>query len=173
MTNVDYRMLKNSIIKSCTQKSTGSMHFRVDFEKLSEKVKDLNLVPVNVGMEGKKVGIEDIPYISEYFEKSRLSWFTESKCSTVICFVDSESIDDKAKELINKVNTKQVDEPDVDKVEAFATLVAEYPCYFATIVSYQSNDPKRVGRISYEIVCRANKVVIKSSDYQYNPKDFS
>ena len=50
MTNVDYRMLKNSIIKSCTQKSPGSMHFRVDFEKLSEKVKDLNLVPVNVGM---------------------------------------------------------------------------------------------------------------------------
>lgn len=173
MTNVNYRVLKKDIIKSCFQKSPESMHFFIDFKKLCEMVEDINLVPVNVGMDSKKVEIDLIPYLSEYFEKSRLSWFTESKYSTVICFVDSEAIDDKAKELIEKIDIMQINEPDVDKVNVLATLVAEYPCYFATIVSYQSNDPKRVGKPSYEIVCRANKVVIKNSNYQYNPKDFS
>ena len=43
----------------------------------------------------------------------------------------------------------------------------------ATVVAYQNNDPNRAGRPSYEIICRANKVVIRNADYQYNYKDFS
>jgi hypothetical protein len=173
MNNVDYKVLKSCIIRSCTPVRDGSIEFRVNYDKLLHSVDDINLLPLNVGMCPKKVIPEMIPYLSEYFEKTNLSWFTENKYSTVITFIDTESIDEEAQRLIDKLHMKQVDDPSNDKVNDMATLVANYPCYFATIVSYRNDDPKRSGKPSYEIKCRANKVVIKSSDYQYNPKDFS
>jgi hypothetical protein len=150
------------------------MDFEVNFDKLASLVSDLKLVPLTpIGGEARKVKPSDIPYLSEYFEKSHLSWFSDSKYFTVITFIDSDSIDERAEELLNDLIFPQVDDPEIDKVKAIATLVADYPCYFATIVSYQNGDPDRIGRPSYEIICRANKVVIKSSNYQYNPKDMS
>lgn len=173
MNNVDYKVLKSNIIRSCCPVREDSIEFKINYEKLEHLVDDINLFPLNVGMHPKKVKPELVPYLSEYFEKTNLSWFTEGKYSTVITFIDTESIDERAEEIIRRLHSKQVDVPEDDKVNDLATLVAFYPCYFATIVSYRNDDPKRSGRPSYEIVCRANKVVIKSSDYQYNPKDFS
>lgn len=173
MTNVNYKVLKSNIIKACTQKNAGSMDFYINMDKLSKLTDDINLVPIRIGQEAKKVKPELIPYLSEYFEKSRLSWFSETKYSTIICFIDKNAIDEKAQDLLDKIAKKQVDDPDLDKVKLVATIVADYPCYFANIISYQNNDPRRMRKPTYEIVCRANKVVIKSSDYQYNPKDFS
>ena len=172
MNNVDYKVLKSNIIRACTPVKCDNINFRVNFDKLSHLVDDIGLVPINVGMVPKKVLPELIPYLSEYFVKTNLSWFNENKYSTVITFVDTSSIDEKAQNLIDKLNQEQVEDPDNDKVKDIAVLVAEYPCYFATIVSYRNDDPKRAGKPSYEIKCRANKVVIESSDYQYNPKDF-
>ncbi len=174
MNNVNYKTLKSNIIKCCTQIETDIMKFEIDWDKLTSLEKDYKLVPIApVGGDAKKVKAEIIPYLSEYFEKTHLSWFTDSKYYTVITFIDSDSIDDTATELLAKLKEDQTEDPDDDKVNDMATLVADYPCYFATIISYQNGDPNRIGKPSYEIVCRANKVVIKSSDYQYNPKDFS
>lgn len=173
MSNVKYRVLKSNIIKSCRQVRPNSMEFEVDFDKLKNLTADINLVPVCIGKKSKRVNPELIPYLSEYFEKSHLSWFTEGKYSTIITFVDIEALDERARYLLDKIAEDQTSDPDNDKVNNIATLVADYPCYFATIVSYQNNDPSRIGKPSYEIICRANKVVIKSSDYQYNPVDFS
>ena len=174
MNNVNYKILKSCIIKACKQVKQGYMDFTVDFNKLTSAVKDLKLTPISpIGGNAKIVQPEVIPYLSEYFEKTHLSWFSDSKFFTVITFIDSDSIDEKAQSLLDNLKSNQEDDPDNDKVKALATLVAEYPCYFATIVSYQNGDPDRIGRPSYDILCRANKVIIKSSDYQYNPKDFS
>lgn len=173
MNNVNYRILSSCIIKSCKQVKQGYMDFNVNFTKLKSLVTDLMLTPININGNAHIVKPEDIPYLSEYFEKTHLSWFSDSKFTTVITFIDTESIDEEAQKLLDSLEANQQDDPDNDKVKAMATLVANYPCYFATIVSYQNGDPSRIGRPSYEIVCRANKVIIKSSDYQYNHKDFS
>jgi hypothetical protein len=171
---VIYKDLKDNIVRSCKQTKEFSMEFRINFEKLATLVSDMSLIPIEpVGGTAKRVKPENIPYLSEYFEKSYLSWFDDSKYFTALTFIDSDSIDEKATHLLNKLKQDQADDPDNDKVKDMATLVAEYPCYFATVVSYQNNDPSRLGKATYEIVCRANKVVIKSSDYQYDPVDFT
>ena len=171
---VDYKILKTNIIKSCKQVKQGYMDFSINFDKLKSFCDDLNLVPIcPIGEKAKIVTPEMIPYLSEYFEKTHLSWFTDKKYYTVITLIDSTSINDDAQKLIDILQIDQVNNPDIDKVQAMATLVANYPCYFATIISYQNGDPDRIGRPSYNVVCRANKVVIKSSDYQYNHRDMS
>lgn len=173
MNNVNYKTLKSNIIKACKQSSKGTMKFIVDLDKLTTQVESMELIPLNLGMESKLVKPENIPYLSEYFEKSNLSWFSDSKYFTALCFIDKESVDETAQELIDQLNISTIEDPDLDHVSIASKLIADYPCYFATVVSYQNNDPKLYGKASYEIICRANKVVIKSSDYQYNPKDFS
>lgn len=170
--NVSYRVLKSNVIKACRQVG-DSMKFEVDYEKLKELTEDIGLIPVKVGMESKRVDDILVPYLSEYFEKTKLSWFTNSKYSTIVCFVDASAVDSECRELLAKMHIPREDDPDIDHVNIYATIVAKYPCYFANIISYHNEDPRRGGRPSYEIACRANKVVIKSSNYQYNPKDFS
>ena len=170
MVNVNYKDLKSNIIKALSQISEGSMQFFVNLNKLSDLTEDMHLLPLNVGLESKQIMPGLIPYLSEYFEKTQLSWIDAEKFSTVIVFIDTTSLNKTALDLIDQLRS---DDLDIDRTKIVATLVADYPCYFATIVSYQNNNPKYFGTPSYEIVCRANKVVIKSSDYQYNPKDFS
>lgn len=172
MTNVNYRVLKSNIIKACKSVKGGDIvDFKIDFKKLCELVEDINLTPMCVGMNPVKMIPEIIPFMSEYFDKSHMEWLSDSKYHTTIAFIDSEYIDEKAAELLEKLKMPKVDDPDNDKVQVYAELVANYPCYFATIVSYKNNAPK-VNRPSFEIACRANKVTIKMSDYQYNHKDF-
>lgn len=174
MTQVDYKRLKSCIIKSCRpEKVSYSNKFIVNTDKLTSLVADSNLIPIPVGEESKSVIKEVIPFISEYFEKKRLSWFTEDKQFTVITFVDAENLSDYDIDKINNLAIDQTADPDYDKTHAMADIVANYPCYFALIVSYKNNDPKNFGSLFYEVQCRANKVVIKSSDYQYNHKDMA
>ena len=120
-----------------------------------------------------KSNIDDITFLGEYFEKSRLSWWNEDRFFTTVTFVNVSNIDERGQELIELIHKKQVDDPDNDKVENMSELFANYPCYNAVVASYRNDDPKRSGKPSYVIAIRANKVVIKSSDYQYNPEDMS
>jgi len=172
-TNVDYKVLKTNIIKACKARRENTIEFEVDLERLAANVKQMKLTPVNSGLISKKVKTDTIPYLNEYFEKTNLSWFNEEKQYTVLTFVETDSIDDTARELIDKLNTAQVDDPEDDKVKDMSALVANYPCYFATVASYRNDNPKRSGQPSYIVICRANKVVIRSSDYQYNFRDMS
>ena len=171
MTNVNYKDLKSNIIKALQQISEGSMQFCVDIERLADLTEDIHLLPLNVGLESKQIVPNQIAYLSEYFIKDRLAWIDSEKFSTVIIFIDNSSLNKTALDLINQLN--DINDTTIDRTKIVAELVAYYPCYFATIVSYQNNNPKYIGSPSYEIICRANKVVIQNSDYQYNPQDFS
>ena len=156
--DVDYKYLKSSIIKSCRQNDNDDViSFYIIGDKLSKLTSDencgLRLLPI--GLESKPITPESIINISEYFKDKKLSWFTDDKEYTQIIFVKEESIDDKAQELID-----QLVSDDYDKVNAVATLVAEYPCYFATIIAYENNGPIRFGKPSYMIGCRANTITI-------------
>lgn len=173
--NVDYKVLKGRIIRSCKVTGKEIVDFSIDFDKLVEECKELNLTPIYFGMNAKRVTPELIPYISEYFKDTNLSWFNSSKFSTAISFINSNYIDGKALELLEKLKTPQVDDPNDDKVNDVAELLANYPCYSATIVAYKSNNPKiiKLNKPSYIVQVRANKVVITNSNYQYEYRDFS
>lgn len=172
MNNVSYRVLKSNIIKACRQTKEKSIEFVVDYKKLKDLVEDINLVPMFVGLESKRLDPELVPYLSEYFDKSHMTWLSDSKFCTVITFIDAQSIDEKAQELLDSLHVTHVDDPENDNVANYAALISNYPCYFATIVSYKNNSPTYSDKPSYEIACRANKVTIRKSDYQYNSKDF-
>lgn len=173
--NIDYKVLKNRIIRSCNPLCKEIVDFEIDYSKLVDECRELNVVPICFGLEASRVKPELIPYLNEYFKDENLSWFSSAKFSTIISFIHKDYIDEKAEELLNKLKDPQVDDPDFDKVSAVAKLLAEYPCYSATVVSYKSNNPKYIkgGRPSYIVQIRANKVVIVNSDYQYTYKDFS
>lgn len=173
MGNVNYKILKSNIIKACKQVKEDSIEFRIMHNKLVDLVSDNNLYPINVGMHCRSVDPEIIPFISEYFEKNRLSWFTEGKFYTNLVFVDIENLSQEEINILTDTCTTNVEDPDYDKTHAVADIVAKYPCYFATVVSYKNNDPNNIGKPFYEIVCRANKIVIKSTAYKYNPADMS
>ena len=171
VTKIKYKDLKSNIIKACTQMSKDSMQFSIDLAKLTDLVEDMSLIPLNTGISSTQVTEDKIPFLCEYFSGAQLSWISKEKFLATLIFIDSTSINTKAMDLINRLNSQELDS-DIDRTNIIATLVAEYPCYFSNIVSYQNNNPKYAGKPSYEIVCRANKVVIKDTAYGYNPKDF-
>ena len=177
MSNINYKTLKSYIIRACSRTSFDGVDFKVNIDKLKSSVANLSLIPVNINLISKNVDPEDIPFLSEYFEKKKLSWFERGNNITTLVFVDKSELTDEKKErldvLLANMDIKQVDSPSTDKTSAMSEIVADYPCYFATIASYISNDPGRSGLISYIIVCRANKIVVKSSAYDYNPKDLT
>ena len=170
MAKVDYKLLKNSIIKACTSEK-DSVKFNVNFDKLSRLVDDIGLVVLRVGGESKRVSVSNINILSEYFKGPKLSWLGEGKEFTTLTFLYTDSIDEKCEQLIESLHTSPVDDPEIDHTNVFATILAEYPCYSATIVSYKSNSPKRFGKASYEIKIRANTVAIKDQLYEYNHED--
>ena len=171
--NVDYDILKDNIIKSCNAIKAGSINFEVDYDKLLSQVNDYGLTPAKNGLIAHRVSVENIPYLSEYFEKTHLSWITEERYTTVLTFFLTDDFDEKGLEILEALNSEQVDDPDNDKVADMSYLIANYPCYFATVISYRNDDPKRHGRPSYVIKCRANKIIIKSEAYKYNPHDMT
>lgn len=173
MIPVNYKILKSIIYHTCEAEKTRTNSFRINYDKLNIAANDINLACLATSMNSKNVSMKDIPFLSEYFEKNRLSWFGKSKDYLVLTFVDTTALDEKGKQLVDGLLVPEADDPGSDHVNDMATIIANYPCYFAVVVSYTSNDPSRMGRLSYEIVCRANKVVIKSSDYQYNSKDMA
>lgn len=169
--NVEYKVLKSNIIKSC--ESDKGIHFKVDYDKLSSMVQDIGLTLAKTGLESRFIKIEDIPFLNEYFIKDKLNWFEQSRELAVLTFFSTDELDDEGKDLLTKIATPKQDIPDEDKIHDMAVLVSKYPCYFATVVSYKNLDPRRISRPSYFIICRANKVAIKDANYKYNPDDMA
>lgn len=173
--NVDYRILRHRIIKSCVQVSQGTMDFRVDYNKLLESCDELNLVPLFSGLDAHHVRSELVPFLNEYFKGENLSWFTDDMFCTAISFIRKDYIDEHVQEVLDKLRLPQTEDPTDDKVNHVAELLAKYPCYNVTIVAYKSNNPKylKLGKPSYVVQIRANKIIIEDPSYQYNYKDFS
>lgn len=162
--SVNYLLLRKAIIKSC--KAKEGVHFSVNVSKLYTLVKDeFNLIPLNFGLQSKMVSVEDIPYISEYFKGKKLSWFDNEKGFTTIIFVQIESLDDRGLELVDILTKFSEYEDNVENYDSYfnslTELLANYPCYTAMIVSYESTDLHRIGSQTYDIACRANAQVIE------------
>jgi hypothetical protein len=74
--------------------------------------------------------------------------------------------------MIEKLKSSDtVKDPDFDPVDIMADIEADYPCYNATVVGYQTNNPDYIGKNNYSIVIRANIRVITSPEYSYNNAD--
>lgn len=158
---INYKDLKKAIAKSCI--SSGDGLFTIDPVKLTKFTSDLGLVPVVSSITGAKatpISTNDISNISNYLEGERLEWIDGAKSVMNIVFVRKDY-----EEALNN----ELDSTD-DNVKAVSTVVANYPCYFALIVGYNSNDPDRCRKLNYLIGCRANKITL-SEKYNKNEKD--
>jgi hypothetical protein len=169
---LDYSLIKKCIIKSCKQNNKVTLDFQIDANKLDELVSQYGVTFIYNGILAKPVMAWDIPLISEYFKKQKLSWFNRSRYYTTLSFIVTESLDKEGLELLENLKDKnRENDPNFDRVATVSKLLADYPCYNATIVSYRSDDPNRLGKNSYTIVIRANVNVISSPDYEYNNQD--
>ena len=169
---VDYNLIKKAICRSASQITRGLLPFKVDLEKLNPSIADLQLVALPNFYVSEPVTRREIPFMSEYFKDQKLKWFNRSRQYCVLTFVPVDRIDDELERKIGILKrSNEVSDPDVDPVDIMADIIADYPCYNATVVGYQSNDPNFIGRNSYSIVIRANKNVITDPEYQYNNED--
>lgn len=167
---VDYALLKKAIRK-CTIPGRG-IEFIIDFEKLNYLVEEYGLTAVENRIKSRRVGQEDVVYLAEFFKDTQLRWIDQYKHMSSIIFIKTESIDEKAIELMNDLKKPLIDHPDIDKVECLTELLANYPCYTASVVSYKSTDPKRLGLLCSEIICKANVVTIRQDNIDYHkPKN--
>ena len=173
MVKVNYKDLKHAVGRSCVKVGSYLSDFKVDVEKIREMSEELHLVFIPIGINAHRVTADDIPDISEFFYGENLAWFTDSKFITTLAFLDSSDLNEETQELIDKLYTepdKNMGDP-IDYVATAAELIANYHCYLAKVVSYTSNDPGRIGKNCYYINCKANKVILRDPEYNYNPQD--
>lgn len=172
--SLDYNIIKKSIIKSTKSLGEGdicNLRFRVNIKKLTEMLSDINLIPINVGSDSKPIKIDNVPLLSEQFKGQKLKWLSEDREFTTLVLVSydkSNGIDDELENKLATLSIPREDCPSIDRVNTLSDIIAEYPCYLATVVSYQSNDIRFIGRPSYGIVVRANSIVIRSELYRHN-----
>lgn len=148
---INYKDLKKAIAKSCA--SSGDGLFTINLEKLTKFTSELGLIPITpfvLGAKAAAISTSDIPNISNYLEGERLEWIDGAKSVMNIIFVRK----DYEEALNNELDSIN------DNVKAVSTIVANYPCYFALIVGYNSNDPDRCRKLNYLIGCRANKITL-------------
>ena len=120
---------------------------------------------------GNIIKAVDVPLIAEYYKEDKMGWISKEKFITSLVFIDSNKVDENLAEMIEELKTKDADDPDLDKIAIMSEILGTYPCYLALVVSYQNNSPNSVGKNSYYIACRANKVIIKDPHYVYTPID--
>lgn len=172
----EYDVFKRAIVKSASRADLDrQLSFKIDPDKLDEFLADQNIVVLRKNLESREVKVSDIPFLSEYFVKQRLSWFNEARDFAVFVLVKTTDQEnpERLEELLAILNNVNADGPEIDEVTLVSELIANYKCYFATTVSYISNDPQSIGKLMYSIVCRANKVSIADERYKYNPGDMS
>lgn len=178
---INYDDIKIAIGKSARKndKVSRDLAFTIDPGRLDFLLANQNIIVVRKNLDSRPVATTAIPLLSEYFTKQRLAWFNQEKEYTTYIFVRTDAdlpkeAADRLLEILHILNDDdKSDDIDQDQVELLAELVAYYPCYFATTVSYISDAPGSNGKLSYSIVCRANKIVIASERYKYNPDDMS
>lgn len=163
---VDYATLKKAIRKSAVP--TDGLNFFIDIEKLNSLVADSNLAVVPNMVKSKRVTREDVIYLGEFFRGKDLEWINQYKAISSVIFIRKDYIDQRAVALMEEMTKPQIEDPDIDKVNIATILLANYPCYTASVVSYKSNDLKRRAELCYEIMCKANKVTIDIDNKEYH-----
>ena len=167
--SMNYKTLKRLIARSAERTSKYTVDFKIDIDNLNNELTELELVCVPYGLDARRISLGDLPLVSEYFREDKMNWISKEKFLTSLIFIDSNKVDEYLLELFEALNTNTEDNPDIDKISIIAEIIGTYPCYFALVVSYQNNSPNSVGRNSYYIACRANKVIIKDPEYVYTP----
>ena len=169
---VDYKELKTCILDACIDKGQGfNANFGVDEEKLSSSVEALGLRLIDHNVRCSSIRPTEVPCNQEYLTGQRLEWIDEYKKYTILTFVPIDCINDDLQHLLDVIDAEFQNKKGLDFVKTYAKITANYPCYFALVISYLSNDPKCFGHNSYEIKCRANTVLVKSASYTYNHND--
>jgi hypothetical protein len=169
---INYTELKKAIIKVCKQDGRGALNFSINGMKLNDAVKDeFGLIFLQNVFKSTQVDSTNIPLLGEYYKKEKLAWFNRSRQFMTVSFVVKEKLDERGRELVELLyDQNRSKDPSFDRADIVAELIAYYPCYSATIVSYKSEDPDRIGKISYNIVIRANvnAILMEEGEY-YNP----
>lgn len=166
---VNYVDLSTAIRESTIQ--GRGIDFTFDFEKLGDKVAPFDLIVVPNDIRSKRIGPEDIVFLGEFFKNNKLAWLDRFKFFSSLIFIRTDiegALDDEFYELMDIIRANQLENPDYDKSEALARLLAKYPCYVAAVVSYKNQDIKQCGTISFEIVCKANLVTINYDNLKYH-----
>lgn len=172
----NYTILKKDILKSIVRNKENILKFKVDQDRLDTilEAEGTELECLNTGIHSRPLREEDIPYISVYFKDERLEWFdvNKGKQFTSIVLIDKKSIDEECIDLIEKLNIKDpAGDLDIDRGHVLATILANYPCLIAQIISYKSNNPDFKIQSSFTIGIKANTVLIKNEQYRYNDAD--
>ena len=167
--SMNYKTLKRLIVRSAERTGKRNVDFKIDIDNLNNELAEIELVCLPYGEDARRVSPTDIPLITEYYREDKMSWISDEKYITSLIFIDSNKIDDNLLELIEQLKIKHEDDPDIDHTAILGEIIGSYPCYLALVVSYQNNSPNSVGKNSYFIACRANKVIIKDPDYVYTP----
>lgn len=189
--NVNYNDIKKILIKSSMkqQEELINTEFNIDYQKLSNLAKELNLVPIpvdivtsedKVNIESRAVLNNDIRLLQEYFKGENLKWLANGKrdyVNVVFVYTDGLSQDNinyiysSIEYLLEGYSKSDAAEYDETSSTIISNILADFPCYVANDVSYISSDPDRANRISYNIQIRANTVVLKNDAYKYNHND--
>ena len=166
---VNYVQLSQCIRAAAIQGK--GLDFTYDFDKLAESIDSMSLLVVPNDIKSKRIGPEDIVFLSEYFKKySRLTWLDHFKFYSSLVFVRTDvegALDEEFWELMEQMKANQMDNPDIDKAEVLAKIISKYPCYLSAVVSYKNADIKSCGTIAFEIVTKANLVTINIDNTKY------
>ena len=145
--------------------------FVIDYSKLNAEVAEYGITAIPCSLMSKRIEVSDVPYISDYFKGERLTWVDKFKQYGTVVFINNDCLTDEIREMIAQLYVSVVDNPEIDKQNIVAKILALYPCYTALIVSYKSSDIKKANYLCTEIVCRANTVTIKQDNYKYHHED--
>ena len=175
--DIEYKDFKDAINASASklESDTRDLAFSIDLEKVDTLIANsTGCISLKVNSKSNPVLTSSIPFLSEYFIKDKLAWFNEAKEFTTLIFVENRINDARLQELLELIKSESTtDTPEHDIVALVAEIVAKYSCYFAVVVSYISNDPLNSDKLSYSIICRANKVTISKENYEYKPQDMA
>jgi len=166
---VNYVDLSNAIRKAAIQGK--GLDFTFDFNVLAAEIENMSLLVVHNDIKSKRIGPEDIVYLGEFFKKTKLTWLDHYKFFSSLVFVRTDvpgALDEEFYELMADMEADQMEHPDIDKGETLAKIIAKYPCYVSSVVSYKNNDIKKFGTISFEIVTKANLVTINIDNEKYH-----
>ena len=169
--SMNYKTLKRLIVRSAERTNKRTVDFEIDLDNLNNDLAELDLIALSYGLEARRISLNDVPLIAEYYKEDKMGWISKEKFITSLVFIDSNKVDENLAEMIEELKTKDADDPDLDKIAIMSEILGTYPCYLALVVSYQNNSPNSVGKNSYYIACRANKVIIKDPHYVYTPID--
>lgn len=167
--SMNYKILKRLIARSAERTGKRNVDFKIDINSLNNELAELELTCLPYGLTARRISVNDIPMLGEYYREDKMNWLSDEKYITSLIFVDTNKIDDNLTNLIEQLQVKYEDDPDIDHVAILAEILGSYPCYLSVVVSYQNNSPNSVGKNSYYIACRANKVIIKDPEYVYTP----